>query len=111
MQNKQEGSKISVTNVIYLITHVFFFRWSDVPMSNQTVAVFREYLWRKGVDYTNMRRPELWTKVKEVRERDPGYKIDQLASDRGIIILKIPPYHPELNAIGKNWPWACFIAI
>ena len=33
----------------------------------------------------------------------PEYKLDRLASKRGVSILRTPPYHPELQPIETCW--------
>ncbi len=33
----------------------------------------------------------------------PEYKLDQLAAENGISILRTPPYHPELQPIETCW--------
>jgi len=48
--------------------------------------------------------PELLQMVKRVKPSHDKYVIDELAKQYDCIILRIPPYHCELNAIGLAWP-------
>jgi len=33
----------------------------------------------------------------------PQYRLDQLAAERNVVILRVPPYHPELQPIETCW--------
>lgn len=48
--------------------------------------------------------PQLLEMVKRVKPRHDKYVIDELAKQYDCIILRLPPYHCELNAIELAWP-------
>lgn len=49
-------------------------------------------------------KPELYQIIQENKSRFPTiYKLDQLLEQHGHCVLRLPPYHPELNPIEKIW--------
>lgn len=49
-------------------------------------------------------KPELYNIVQENKFRFPTkYKLDELLKEHGHCVLRLPPYHPELNPIEKIW--------
>ena len=50
-----------------------------------------------------MLKPELWQLIKTNRPRDQHYVCDELAEARGHKVLRLPPYHSELNPIELIW--------
>lgn len=49
-------------------------------------------------------KPELYHIIQENKSRFPiQYKLDQLLEQHGHCVLRLPPYHPELNPIEKIW--------
>jgi transposase len=47
-------------------------------------------------------RPELLALAK-ANKPEPQYIIDDIAKEKGHIILRLPPYHPDLNPIELVW--------
>lgn len=45
----------------------------------------------------------LLLKVKQVKTLYQKYVIDEMAKEKGVIILRLPPYHCELNPIELIW--------
>ncbi len=39
----------------------------------------------------------LWQKVKQIKINEPMYDIDQALKEKGIEVLRLPPYHPEVG--------------
>ncbi len=52
--------------------------------------------------HENMLKSELLAFCKRFAP-DPEYRLDSIASDAGVSILRTPPYHPELQPIEKCW--------
>ncbi|XP_050295133.1 uncharacterized protein LOC126735225 [Anthonomus grandis grandis] len=49
-------------------------------------------------------KPELYKIISENKFRFPiKYKLDELLEKDGYCVLRLPPYHPELNPIEKIW--------
>ena len=46
---------------------------------------------------------ELWTLVKSEREKFPNKVMETVAKGYGHEILRLPPYHCELNPIELAW--------
>jgi hypothetical protein len=46
-------------------------------------------------------KPELWKLAKGLQKANPKYEIDKLITGWGHKVLRLPPYHCELNPIGK----------
>ena len=39
--------------------------------------------------------------LKEYLEKNPMYRIEEIMKKHGVICVRLPPYHPELNPIGN----------
>ncbi|XP_050308995.1 uncharacterized protein LOC126745273 [Anthonomus grandis grandis] len=49
-------------------------------------------------------KPELYKIISDNKFRyPPVYKLDALLEEHGHKVLRLPPYHPELNPIEKIW--------
>ncbi|XP_063924723.1 uncharacterized protein LOC135138677 [Zophobas morio] len=51
----------------------------------------------------NLTKPELYQVIKEYKSKHRVYKLDLLMAQHGHQVLRLPPYHPELNPIEKIW--------
>ena len=51
----------------------------------------------------NMCKIELFDEIKKIRNMYDKYVIDELAMKNGIQVLRLPPYHCELNPIELVW--------
>jgi len=49
-------------------------------------------------------RPKLMAKVKEIKGKYISYVIDNMVKNAGHTVLRLPPYHCELNPIELTWP-------
>lgn len=50
-----------------------------------------------------MFKPQLMAKVKEIKGQYISYVVDNMAKNAGHTVLRLPPYHCELNPIGLAW--------
>ncbi|KAJ8963603.1 hypothetical protein NQ314_005503, partial [Rhamnusium bicolor] len=48
-------------------------------------------------------KPELYKLIKDHKEQETTYHLDILLEQHGRKVLRLPPYHPELNPIEKIW--------
>jgi transposase len=48
-------------------------------------------------------KPELYTKIKLHRPVHKLYAVDSLMAHHGHSMLRLPPFHPELNSVEKIW--------
>jgi len=63
-----------------------------------------KWLNSKGVTFDRpMLKAQLLIRVHELKPRNNSYVIDNLARDAGHTVLRLPPYHPELNPIEFAW--------
>jgi transposase len=65
--------------------------------------MFQEWLRRHEVQYHDkMVKPQL-LELAKAHKPAPSYTIDQLIRGHGHEVLRLPPYHPELNPIELIW--------
>jgi transposase len=52
---------------------------------------------------TKETKPELYEKIKLHKPIHKNYVLDRVMAQHGHSVLRLPPYHPELNPIEKIW--------
>jgi len=50
-----------------------------------------------------MFKPQLMAKVREIKGKYISYVVDNMAKNAGHTVLRLPPYHYELNPIELAW--------
>ena len=79
-------------------------RQEAIPTSNSRKKVMQDWLTTHQLPWTDdMVKVELYRLVKENRQRFLKYKIDTLAEQSGHQVLRLPPYHCQLNPIEMVW--------
>lgn len=74
------------------------------PTSNSRKAVMAQWLDARNIPYeAKHTKPELYQIVKEHKTKFPEYVLDSEMAKHGHRVLRLPPYHPELNPIEKIW--------
>ncbi|XP_042146286.1 uncharacterized protein LOC121835838 [Ixodes scapularis] len=74
-----------------------------VPTKSSTKSVIQEWLSSKGIDWDkDMLKVELISLVSQVRHKFLSYRVDTRA-ENGCTVLRLPPYHCELNPIELIW--------
>ena len=43
----------------------------------------------------------LWKKALAIKQENPQYVVDDMIAEYGFVLLRTPPYHCEINPIGK----------
>ncbi|KAM7315596.1 uncharacterized protein ISCGN_005379 [Ixodes scapularis] len=77
---------------------------SCVPTKSSTKSVIQEWLSSKGIDWDkDMLKVELISLVSQVRRKFLSYRVDTRAETVGCTVLRLPPYHCELNPIELIW--------
>ncbi|XP_072035179.1 uncharacterized protein [Amphiura filiformis] len=67
-------------------------------------ADMQQWLRAHNVDFErNMIRVQLDQLIQAHKSRFPVYVIDKLAAENGHLIIRLPPYHCEFNAIELMW--------
>ena len=77
----------------------------NYPTSKWRKQQFVDWLKEKNITFPDKAlRAELWTLVKYEREKFPDIKVmETVAKEYGHEILRLPPYHCELNPIELAW--------
>ncbi|GLV38172.1 hypothetical protein CBL_12818 [Carabus blaptoides fortunei] len=74
------------------------------PTSNSRKAEMREWLQSKQISFTeNMSKPHLYEIIKKHKATYKKFAIDKILADSGFEVLRLPPYHPDLNPIEMMW--------
>jgi hypothetical protein len=75
-----------------------------IPNQSSKKSEIVDWLASKGVSYEpDSLKAELLMKVNEIRVQFESYVIDTLAESTGRKVLRLPPYHCELNPIELIW--------
>jgi transposase len=75
-----------------------------IPNSSSRKQDIRKWLDEKAVCYENsMIKLELLDLVRQHKSVHDKYIVDEIASNKGLTILRLPPYHCELNPIELIW--------
>ena len=76
----------------------------NYPTSKWQKQQFVDWLTEKNITFSDKAlRAELWTLVKSEREKFPHKVMETVAKEYGQEILRLPPYHCELNPIELTW--------
>ena len=79
-------------------------QWDLAPSSNTKKADMQNWLTDKGIQYdSTMLKPQLYNLIKANKERFKTFSIDQILAEANHSILRLPPYHPDLNPIEMAW--------
>ena len=63
-----------------------------------------EWLVHKGIPFEyGMLKPTLYSLIQMHKPREKKYSVDEILNKHGHSVLRLPPYHPELNPIEKIW--------
>ena len=77
---------------------------NPAPTSSSKKQEMIDWLTRHGIPFTNsMYKPELYTIIKIWKPKYKMYKVDALLAEKGHSVLRLPPYHPDLNPIELIW--------
>jgi hypothetical protein len=74
------------------------------PTSNSRKAEMQDWLKQNNIDFPDkFKKKELYTLIQQCKPRFQRYKIDELAKKFGHQILRLPPYHCDLNPEELIW--------
>lgn len=77
---------------------------NPMPNSNSQKAVMVNWLQNNQIAcFPTMLKPDLYKLILLNKPRIKNYKVDFLLVEHGHTILRLPPYHPELNPIEYIW--------
>ena len=56
-----------------------------------------------NTDFSSLRNPDIYNMILPLKPKYLSYKIDGIFAEHNHNILRLPPYHPELNPIELIW--------
>lgn len=75
-----------------------------LPTSNWRKGQIQDWLKSKNINYEEtMLKCELLEITRKHKKAYEKYVVDEMAAERGVTILRLPPYHCELNPIELVW--------
>ena len=75
---------------------------NNAPKSTWKKERLQNWLKANGVPFEpKTLKPALWDLAKEKAAQNPQYRVDDIIKDAGHQVLRLPPYHCDLNPIGK----------
>ncbi|XP_048361522.1 uncharacterized protein LOC125437708 [Sphaerodactylus townsendi] len=79
-------------------------RSETIPTTKSGKETIRTWLTEKGISWDHEQvKPELLLLVQREKHRFVRYKTDEMAVAAGHKVLRLPPYHTELNPIELAW--------
>lgn len=74
------------------------------PTTSWKKDAMQKWLAERNITYGDREtKPELYAKILIHKPKSKLYAVDKLMSQHGHRVLRLPPYHPELNPIEKVW--------
>jgi len=71
---------------------------TTIPKCNWRVQPMKDWLVSKNIPFSSgSTKKEIWEIIKREKYNYSHYVIDRLAKDSGHEILRLPPYHCDLN--------------
>lgn len=79
---------------------------NKAPTTSSTIAEIKLWLEENNINFDpTLRKPMLYDLVK-INKPEPVYEIDELLSEHGHTVVRLPPYHCDLNPIELIWSLA-----
>lgn len=79
-------------------------RQEKTPNTTWTKANIQQWLRDKNISFDEKEiKIQLLNKIKMVKDQYQLYAVDELAKKYGVEVLRLPPYHCELNPIELIW--------
>lgn len=94
------------TNSVVVIDNAPYHNTQEnhAPTSNSRKNLMIEWLTLKGIPFdTTMLKPQLYQVIKRYKDQYITYKFDEILQRNGHTVLRLPPYHPDLNPIELIW--------
>lgn len=77
---------------------------NPAPTSSWKKQDMQKWLTDNGISYCeSMLKPQLYSLIKLKKPQLKMYKIDAVLAQHGHSVLRLPPYHPDLNPIELIW--------
>lgn len=79
-------------------------RLEKTPVTSWKKQDIQEWLSSKQISFeVNETKVQLLEKVKGIKSQYTSYVVDEMAKEVGVEVLRLPPYHCELNPIELVW--------
>nr|XP_022913139.1 uncharacterized protein LOC111423981 [Onthophagus taurus] len=99
LPNLPDNSVLVIDNAPYHNKQV-----NKCPTSTTRKMEMADWLRRRNINFCpQMTKPELYNIIKQNKPRYKEYELDKLLNDRNHDVLRLPPYHPDLNPIELVW--------
>lgn len=99
LPNLEAGTVIVMDNASYHSQKL-----EKIPNSKTKKGDIKTWLRQKNINYAeDSLKKELLDQVASVKHLYSAYKIDEKAKSLGFTVLRLPPYHCELNPIELVW--------
>lgn len=97
--NLPEKSVLVIDNASYHNKQI-----NPAPTSSTKKCDMISWLHKNNVPFGDkMLKPELYQLIKLNKNRTKMFKIDALLAEHGHSVIRLPPYHPDLNPIELIW--------
>ncbi|XP_030040239.2 uncharacterized protein LOC115455708 [Manduca sexta] len=74
------------------------------PTSNAKRSVMEAWLQRNNITFNaTMLKPDLYKLISINKGKNKKYNIDKILNEHNHTVLRIPPYHPDLNPLEIAW--------
>uniref|UniRef100_A0A6P7H399 Uncharacterized protein LOC114345581 n=1 Tax=Diabrotica virgifera virgifera TaxID=50390 RepID=A0A6P7H399_DIAVI len=71
---------------------------------SSTKSVMKDWLRKRNLPFSeDMLKVDLYSIVQSHKPRFKAYEIDRILCNSGHLVLRLPPYHPDLNPIELVW--------
>lgn len=99
LPNLQEKTVLVIDNANYHNKQI-----DKAPTSNSRKDEMIKWLTEKNIPFEDaMLKPQLYKIILENKTRFVQYVLDELLMGKGHTVLRLPPYHPDLNPIEMIW--------
>lgn len=79
-------------------------QYDPAPNSTSRKSVMQAWLKDNGIQFdAKMYKPELYALIKTKKETLKKFSIDKIFAEHNHAVLRLPPYHPDLNPIEMAW--------
>lgn len=74
------------------------------PTSNSRKCDMQSWLREKEIGFSpEMLKPQLYKLILKNKDRNKKFNIDRILGENNHTVLRLPPYHPDLNPIEMAW--------
>jgi len=73
---------------------------TTIPKSNNRIGEMKDWLQKNKISFSStLKKKDIWQIIKGQKSNFEHYVIDKIARNNGHEILRLPPYHCDLNPI------------